>query len=195
MDNGGANLTMGQISSADGTSHTLMWAHTVVQPKSYTNVNVPPRGPYDSAATLDAGWAAYETSFPQLNPPGLPLTPLYPQWQPAPLTYTDDYGNSAKVSTTRSNWESHRMTNSMVQDVNHTMSVLIGTGKLHGFPVRTDVATNQVTGHEGGFGGPHPGASPCLFTDGSERNLTYGMNGLLLCALWGWNDGVVVSDP
>jgi prepilin-type N-terminal cleavage/methylation domain-containing protein len=59
MDSGsGVNVSMGMISSADGTSHTLMYAHKFVQPKNYGNVNTPPRGAYDSASTLDAGWAA-----------------------------------------------------------------------------------------------------------------------------------------
>jgi prepilin-type processing-associated H-X9-DG protein len=155
---------------------------------SYLNIKI---------STSYFGTVPYETTFPQLNPPGVPLTPLYPQWQPGPqpIAYTDAYGNKANVSTTRSNWESHRMTNGMVQDVNHDMSVLITTGKANGYPVRTDVATNQVTGHEGIHGGPHPGATPCLFADGSVRTLSYGMNGLLLCSLWGWNDGVLVADP
>ena len=58
-----------------------------------------------------------------------------------------------------------------------------------------DQQVRNCTKPTGGFGGPHPGGSPCLFTDGSVRTLAYGMDGLLLCALWGWNDGVLVADP
>jgi prepilin-type N-terminal cleavage/methylation domain-containing protein len=199
MDSGSAvNLTMAQISATDGTANTLMWAHKFVQPQNYGNLNTPPVGPYDTKSTIDAGWAAYENTFPDLNPPGVAQPPpYYPQWQPGPqpIAYTDAYGNKASVSTVRSNWESHRMTNGIVQDKNTNLSVLIGLGKANGFPVRTDVPTNQVTGHEGIFGGPHPGATPCLFSDGSVRTLTYGLDGLFLCALWGWNDGVNVSPP
>jgi prepilin-type processing-associated H-X9-DG protein len=199
LDNGSKNLTIGQVSSADGTSHTLFYAHKFVQPRNYGKLNAPPRSPYDSSATLDAGWAAYENSFPELNPPGVPLTPLYPQWQPQPGPYTDDYGKTANVSTTRSNWESHRMTTGMIQDKNHGMSVLnsvshYGTTSPTQYPNRQDVAANQSIGHEGIFGGPHPGASPCLFADGSVRALRYGIDGLTLSSLWGWNDGTVVSD-
>jgi prepilin-type N-terminal cleavage/methylation domain-containing protein/prepilin-type processing-associated H-X9-DG protein len=197
MDSGSAiSVSFGMITNADGASNTLMWAHKFVQPRNYGNVNVPPAGPYDTKSTLDAGWAAYETTFPQLNPSGLPLTPLWPQWQPGPqpISYTDAYGNKSSFSTVRSNWESHRMTNGMVQDVNHNMSVLIGLGKANGYPVRTDYLTNQSTGHEGLHGGPHPGGSPCLFCDGSVRTLSYGVPGLLLCAMWGWNDGIVIPD-
>jgi prepilin-type N-terminal cleavage/methylation domain-containing protein/prepilin-type processing-associated H-X9-DG protein len=199
LDNGGRNLTIGRVSNADGTSRTLFYAHKFVQPRNYGNLNAPPRSPYDSKATLDAGWAAYENSFPELNPPGVPLTPLYPQWQPATSTYTDDYGNSAMVSTQRSNWESHRMTTGMVQDKDHGMSILnplspYGKPNPTQYPNRTDVAANQSIGHEGIFGGPHPGASPCLFADGSVRTLRYGIDGITLSALWGWNDGVVTSE-
>jgi prepilin-type N-terminal cleavage/methylation domain-containing protein/prepilin-type processing-associated H-X9-DG protein len=188
LDNGGKNLTMGQISGADGTSHTLFYAHKFVQPQNYAKLNEPPRSPYDTKATLDAGWSAYENSFPELNPPGVPLTPLYPQWQPAPFTYTDAYGNSAAIATQRSNWESHRMTTGMVQDKNHPMSVLnslspYGKPSATQYPNRTDIAANQTIGHEGIFGGPHPGASPCLFADGSVRALRYGVDGITLSAL------------
>jgi prepilin-type N-terminal cleavage/methylation domain-containing protein/prepilin-type processing-associated H-X9-DG protein len=47
------------------------------------------------------------------------------------------------------------------------------------------------------LGGPHAGASPCLFADGSVRNLAYASQtegGLyLLCKLWAYNDGLVIS--
>jgi prepilin-type N-terminal cleavage/methylation domain-containing protein/prepilin-type processing-associated H-X9-DG protein len=49
------------------------------------------------------------------------------------------------------------------------------------------------------LGSPHPGASPCLFADGSVRPLNYKVgyeaDGLsLLAKLWAWNDGTVIQN-
>jgi prepilin-type N-terminal cleavage/methylation domain-containing protein len=170
LDNGGKSLTLGQISSADGTSNTLLYAHKFVQPRNYTNLNEPPFSPYDNKSTLDAGWSAMEGG-PEYQPPG--------------------------STTTRSNWESHRMTSGMLQDVNHNFDYTLKPGSGgNSYPARTDLATNSKTGHEGLHGGPHPGATPCLWGDGSVRTLRYGIDGKTLCALWGWNDHVLVpADP
>jgi Tfp pilus assembly protein PilE len=177
LDNGGKNLTMTQISNADGLSNTLLYAHKFVQPQNYTAINTPPHSPYDTHSTLDAGWSAAE---------GGGVLPF--------LTLPTANYQPTGASTTRSNWESHRMTTSMIQDTNHTMDYTLSTGRAGGYPARTDIATNQVTGHEGGHGGPHPGASPCLWGDGSVRALTYGIDGYTLSAMWGWNDGVPVPN-
>jgi prepilin-type processing-associated H-X9-DG protein len=82
----------------------------------------------------------------------------------------------------------------MIQDVNHTLNYTLSTNGTNAaaYPARTNIALNQTTGHEGIFGGPHAGASPCLFADGSVRAIRYGLDGKTLSALWGWNDGVVV---
>jgi prepilin-type N-terminal cleavage/methylation domain-containing protein len=176
LDNGSGNLTMSMITGADGLSNTLLLAHKFVQPQNYNNLNVPPHSPYDVHSTLDAGWSAAEGGgvLPFLN---LPTANYQPPG----------------ASTTRSNWESHRMTTSMIQDRNHTMDFTRATGAAGGLPARTNVALNQVTGHEGGHGGPHTGASPCLWGDGSVRPVKYGVDGLMLSAMWGWNDGVLLS--
>jgi prepilin-type N-terminal cleavage/methylation domain-containing protein len=188
LDNGSAGVNMTQITSGDGLSNTLFYAHKFVQPKNYNQLNVPPWSPYDTKATLDAGWAGYEydpVNLADLLPPNVtPPPPYYPQFQPQPVN-----GHQ----TVRSNWESHRMTNGMVQDQNHNLDFTARLGSATGYPVRTDIARNQATGHEGIFGGPHPGASPCLFGDGSVRTLRYGIDGLTLSAMWGWNDGVLLS--
>ena len=170
LDNGGRSLSIGQISNADGTSNTLLYAHKFVQPRNYQNINEPPYSPYDHHSTLDAGWAASEGG-PEFQPPG--------------------------AATTRSNWESHRMTGGLIQDTDHLLDYTLSPGSgASAFPARRDLATNERTGHEGQHGGPHPGASPCLWGDGSVRALRYGIAGRTLCALWGWNDGVLVSsDP
>ena len=38
------------------------------------------------------------------------------------------------ATTTRSNWESHRMTTSMIQDTNHTLDYAKKTGSAGAFP-------------------------------------------------------------
>jgi prepilin-type processing-associated H-X9-DG protein len=167
---------MTQITNADGTSNTLLYAHKFIQPQNYNNINVPPYSPYDHNSTIDAGWSAGEG--------GTALTPL-------PTVNYQPPG----AKTVRANWESHHMTSGMVQDVNHTLNYTLNPGSsAKAYPKRVDLAANQVTGHEGIFGGPHSGASPCLWGDGSVRTLRYGLDGVTLCALWGWNDGVLV-DP
>jgi prepilin-type N-terminal cleavage/methylation domain-containing protein len=176
LDNGSGNLTFSQVTNADGLSNTLFYAHKFVQPKNYAEINMPPYSPYDHHSTLDAGWSAAEGNG------ALPDTPL-------PTANYQPPG----ASTTRSNWESHRITTSMIQDRNHTLDYTLNPGTAGGYPARTDILTNQVTGHEGGHGGPHPGASPCLWGDGSVRTLKYGLDGLTLSCMWGWNDGVLVS--
>jgi prepilin-type N-terminal cleavage/methylation domain-containing protein len=175
LDNGGKDLTLVQITAADGASNTLLYAHKFVQPQNYGKINTPLFSPYDNKSTLDAGWAAAENF-----PPFLILSNA--SYQPA------------GAKTVRSNWESHRMTSSMVQDRDHSMDYTLPTGRGgNSYPARTDLATNATTGHEGGMGGPHPQASPCLWADGSVRSLTYGLPGKTLCALWGWNDGILVQ--
>jgi prepilin-type N-terminal cleavage/methylation domain-containing protein/prepilin-type processing-associated H-X9-DG protein len=176
LDNGSKNLTMAHISNADGLSSTLLYAHKFVQPKNYININVPPYSPYDHKSTLDAGWSAAE---------GGGVLPF--------LTLPTANYQPPGAATSRSNWESHRMTTSMIQDTNHNLDYTLKPGTAGAFPARTDIATNQVTGHEGGLGGPHPGASPCLFADGSARTIRYGIDGVLLSALWGWNDSILIS--
>jgi prepilin-type N-terminal cleavage/methylation domain-containing protein len=60
LDNAGRNLTMVQVTGADGLSNTLLYAHKFVQPKNYNNLNTPPYSPYDHGSTLDAGWSTAE---------------------------------------------------------------------------------------------------------------------------------------
>ena len=176
LDNGSAGVTMNKVTAADGLSNTLLFAHKFVQPQNYGAINVPPFSPYDTHSCLDAGWAAGEG--------GTIYTPLATSaYQPPGAT------------TTRANWGSHRCTSGMIQDVNHTLDYTISTGKPGGFPARTNIAGMQTMGYDAVFGGPHTGGSPCLFADGSVRTLQYGLDGVMLCALWGWNDGVVVTVP
>jgi prepilin-type N-terminal cleavage/methylation domain-containing protein/prepilin-type processing-associated H-X9-DG protein len=176
LDNGGKNLSLVQISAADGTSNTLLYAHKFVQPQNYNNINVPPYSPYDHNSTIDAGWACGEG--------GTPVTPL------ATVNY-----QPAGATTVRANWGGHRMTTGMIQDANHSLNYTLSTNGTNAlaYPARTNIALNQTTGHEGIFGGPHAGASPCLFADGSVRAIRYGLDGKTLSALWGWNDGVLVG--
>ncbi len=53
---------------------------------------------------------------------------------------------------------------------------------------RNDIANMQEL-----MGSPHPGAMPCLFADGSVRNLSYSTDPDLVARLWAWNDGQSVD--
>ncbi len=171
----GAKLTLVAVTSADGLSNTLLMAHKFVQPQNYGNINVPAQSGYDLVSTVDAGWAATEAVVNRVH--------VFEPVRPA----------GASRQTTRSNHETHRLTTGMIADVNHTMNNLAGTGSATGWPARKNVSRIQVTGYEGIHGGPHPSASPCLWGDGSVRSLKYGLPGMTLCALWGFNDGTVVN--
>jgi hypothetical protein len=172
LDSGGSTVNLAQITKSDGTTNTLLFAHKFVQPKNYDKLNEPPFSPYDTNSTLDAGWSA--TEVPTGAAPG--------PYQPAPAA---PYNHQ----TIRSNWESHRMTSGMMQDVDHNFTISPNT-----YPSRTDITTNQSTGHEGIHGGPHTASSPCLFVDGSVRPIRYGTSGKLLIALWGWQDGIILQN-
>ena len=52
--------------------------------------------------------------------------------------------------------------------------------------------SDQVANMQELMGGPHPGAMPCLFGDGSVRSLSYGLDADLVARLWAWNDGKVI---
>jgi prepilin-type processing-associated H-X9-DG protein len=81
----------------------------------------------------------------------------------------------------------------MIQDVNHNLDHTLASGRAGGWPARKNVTVIERTGFEGIHGGPHPNASPCLWGDGSVRSVKYGLPGRTLCALWGWNDGLIAS--
>src|SRR5262249_56005519 len=53
-------LSLAKITSADGASHTLLFAHKFVQPKNYNQINQPPYSPYDNNTTVDPGCPAPE---------------------------------------------------------------------------------------------------------------------------------------
>jgi prepilin-type N-terminal cleavage/methylation domain-containing protein len=176
LDSPGGGLTLAKVTAKDGLSNTLLMAHRFVQPRNYDNINEPPQSAYDKASTVDAGWAAAEGVINGVN--------VFQPVKPA----------NASQQTTRSNHESHRLTTGMLRDTNHQLDFLAPLGSATGYPVRTNIAANETTPHEGLHGGPHPSASPCLWGDGSVRTLTYGLPGRTLSALWGWNDGIIVPD-
>jgi prepilin-type N-terminal cleavage/methylation domain-containing protein len=169
-------LTLGKVTSRDGLSNTLLMAHTFIQPRNYGLINEPPQSPYDPTSTINAGWAASE------GPSGdLRFQPVRP--------------SHATRQTTRSNHESHRFTSGMHQDVNHNMDFKLPTNGVGlAYPERQNIAAQESTPNEAVHGGPHPAASPCLWGDGSVRALRYGLPGKTLCALWGWNDGIVLTS-
>jgi prepilin-type processing-associated H-X9-DG protein len=172
---GGVKLTLTRVTTGDGLSNTLLMAHKFVQPQNYGNINVPSQSGYDRASTVDAGWAATEGLVNGVH--------VFQPVRPA----------GATQQTTRSNHETHRLTTGLIQDVNHGLNHLAANGSATGWPNRRNVSRIQVTGFEGIHGGPHPGGSPCLWGDGSVRSLKYGLPGMTLCALWGFNDGAVVN--
>lgn len=43
------------------------------------------------------------------------------------------------------------------------------------------------------FSTPHPGVMPSAYADGSVRGVPVGLDAELLCRLWTFNDGLVVS--
>jgi prepilin-type N-terminal cleavage/methylation domain-containing protein len=181
LDSPGGNLTLGAVSAGDGLSNTLLLAHKFVQPRNYGNINEPPNNVYDRNSTVDAGWAASEGVVNGVN-----------VFQPQRADFP-----SMNRQTTRSNHESHRLTSGMIQDTNHNLDWTLAAGAVNGWPNRRDPATIEKTGFEGIHGGPHPGATPCLWGDSSVRTLRYGLSAKMLCALWGYNDGLVISgvDP
>jgi len=62
-------------------------------------------------------------------------------------------------------------------------------------PTKTFVRdNNQDPNMQEYYGSPHPGAMPCLFADGSVRNLNYGIDPLVATELWAYNDGKVVPE-
>src|SRR5262249_11338976 len=158
--------TLSAITSADGASNTLLYAHKFVRPSNYDKINEPPIAPYDRNSTCDAGWAGYE------RPAANASDPIYPQWQPLAAAGVNQ--------TIRWNHESHRCTGAFVQDSEHPYvftSLSSGAGT---FPARTTLCqanlTGQLTvGHEDLHGGPHIGGSPCGFVDGSVRTIRYGI--------------------
>jgi prepilin-type N-terminal cleavage/methylation domain-containing protein len=177
MDVPGAagKLTLMTVTSSDGLSNTLLMAHKFVQPRNYGTLNDPPQSAYDVVSTVDAGWAATEGVANGTN--------VFQPVRPA----------NATRQTTRSNHETHRLTTGMVQDVNHNLVFSAATGSATGWPNRKNASVVEKTGFEGIHGGPHPTGSPALWGDGSVRTVKYGLPGKTLCALWGYNDGVVAN--
>jgi prepilin-type N-terminal cleavage/methylation domain-containing protein/prepilin-type processing-associated H-X9-DG protein len=58
-------------------------------------------------------------------------------------------------------------------------------------PFRQD--SNQIADMQEYAGSPHSGAMPCVFADGSVRNLSYSIDAQTVAQLWAWNDGKVLQ--
>jgi prepilin-type N-terminal cleavage/methylation domain-containing protein len=185
---GTGDPTLGTITSADGTSNTLLYAHKFVRPKNYAAINEPPMSPYDPNSTIDAGWAGHESPGANKAEQRANAVPFYQP--PAPPGVTQ---------TIRSNHESHRCTGAMIRDGEHPyVFTNLATG-ANNYPARTSLcALNRTGGMTVGMepihGGPHPTGSPCGFADGSVRVLNYGLPFKTLAALWSFNDGVLVAN-
>jgi prepilin-type N-terminal cleavage/methylation domain-containing protein len=177
------DISLQMVTAADGASNTLLYGHKFVQPQNYENINVPRQSPYDSAATIDAGWAGWER-------PGGSTEPYYPRYQPQPP--------AGGTQTVRSNHESHRCTGAMLQDANIPYAVTNDLTGANNYPARSGICSTNLTGGmaigmEPIHGGPHPGSTPCGFLDGSVRNLRYGLPFKTLASLWAYNDGIVIA--
>jgi prepilin-type N-terminal cleavage/methylation domain-containing protein len=81
------------------------------------------------------------------------------------------------------NYQHARMPWGMAQDSNTT-------------PATTGIdwiVGDRHASHSRSMGSSHPGAMPCLWGDGSVRNVSYTIDNLLCSWLWFYNDGVVTS--
>jgi prepilin-type N-terminal cleavage/methylation domain-containing protein len=81
------------------------------------------------------------------------------------------------------NYQHARMPWGMVQDDNKTPTT---TG------IDWIIGARHAS-HSRSMGSSHPGAMPCLWGDGSVRNVSYSIDNLLCSWLWFYNDGVVIS--
>jgi len=88
------------------------------------------------------------------------------------------------------NYQHTRMAYGMVQDTDKPEPVGVGIDWIG------STGPGGSTRHSSmsrAFGSPHPGAMPCLWTDGSVRSVSYSINNLLCSQLWFYNDGVTSS--
>ena len=140
--------------------------------------------PYDTTSTCDAGWAGYE------RPAANAADPIFPQWQPQAA--------AGVKQTTKSNHESHRCTGAFVQDGEHPYVFTSLSSSPHNYyPARNGLAQQNLTGqlavgHEGLHGGRTRAAARAgSWTGRCGRSATASRS--TRCALWGWNDGIIVQ--
>src|SRR5437773_1921045 len=132
-----------------------------------------------SRRTTAKPWADYAGAFTPLQQVPNPVPANDPDW--------------VRLASAYSLWDvpgGGRLTSGMIQDRNHNLDWTLGAGAANGWPDRRRPDIIEQTGFEGIHGGPHPGASPCAWGDGSVRAVKYGLPAKQLCALWGWNDGI-----
>jgi hypothetical protein len=157
----GETLTLGQLSSMDGSSNTLMMAGKGMRPMDYNTNNVEGGGCGDCLT-----WAYPGIPFSDPTNPRIPDTP------------------SGTGSLTTWNYDHLRMAWGMAQDDNITPTH-IGIGAF---------TNERHESHSRAIGSAHPGGHPCLWGDGSVRNVSYTIDNLLCSQLWFYNDGVVTSS-
>jgi len=176
LDNGGNFVTFSAITNADGLSNTILLGHKFVRPTNYGRTGQPATSPIDGVSYADNNWR-------QANEP--PFDTSSPPVQPFDANHPQ---YSAQ-------FDQYRHGNGYFQDQN-----VVGTF-VAGQTVPPTTAINEAY-----FGGPHAGASPFLFGDGTVRTISYtvgtttqavnvsGASGNpqqvpLITLLWAYNDG------
>jgi prepilin-type processing-associated H-X9-DG protein len=153
LDNGSMPVSLAQVTGADGTSNSLVYAHKFVKPQNYSQINVPNASPGDAGAAADTRWAA-------------------------------DFNDTYSTSIPRANWNSYSLGHGLYQDTNTGVTTSAPLNPAGGLPAGPN---------EGYHGGPHSGATPYCFADGSIRSINYSTSPTVLAQLWAYNDGQVVS--
>ncbi len=142
-------LSLGQLTSQDGASNSLMVAGKALRPSDYQNA-VSDGGACGDCLT----WAYPAIPFSDPTVPRVPDTP------------------SGTGSNSTWNYDHLRMAWGMVQDRDGDPAVTpAGTG--------TDwigVTSRRHSSMSRSIGSPHPGGHPCLFGDGYVRGVSYNIN-------------------
>jgi len=221
LDNAGKQLTLAAITNADGTANTVIMGHKFVQPVNYnrlgtfTTTNTPSSGNLspcpapavgdNSGTTGGAGQGyALDSDWRIANDDNAPASWVGPP--PGPFGTGVTRGFSAMG-------DQYRKGNGYAADYNYAPGVPVPAyqGRTNVPPVLTPTGTTDPA--EPYFGGPHAGASPFLFMDGTVRTIGYnvgqqtqtiqnnvGGSGSgtvtipVMTMLWAWNDGATVQN-
>ena len=87
------------------------------------------------------------------------------------------------------NYQHARMAYGMVQDSDKPNPVGTGIDWI-GVVSKGGADPYRHASMSRSMGSPHPGGMPCLWTDGSVRNVSYSINNLVCSQLWFYNDNV-----
>jgi prepilin-type N-terminal cleavage/methylation domain-containing protein len=185
LDNGGNFVTFASVTNADGQANTVVLGHKFVRPADYGNLDRfnTATPPVVSRPSPIDGVSATDNSWREANDDtnGYLLAGATP---PSP---------DPKVNTAQ--FDQYRQGNGYFQDNNIVASY---------------VATQNVpAGPTAAYhGGPHAGASPFMFGDGTVRMISYTIGSMtqpvsiggkvynvpLMTLLWAYNDGQPLSQ-